>query len=383
MQLGTSGGGVTIRAANAAGTSRTITLSGILSGNGGLVKTGPGTLALGGANTFDGGITLRNGTINAITNDASLGAGTVTMGGAGSTGASLLTGRTLANPITVNAPDSGSVVIGANGGGSGYTLSGGITLNGDLTIRTFDNIINGSIKAQGTLTGGITGSGNVILDNLGLAANALIFNTGAINHTGSLTLQGSATGDTTINADIGSNVTSVTQNSATSRMVLTGTNTYSGATLVSAGTLLVSGSLISDVTVSDGATLAGGGTVGAITFGGLSFFDMFSPVNSADSLAATTISFGATGFGIGSLRFNGSAVAWSLIDDGTYTLITGTLNSSNLGNFGVANAFDLGDDRIAYFQDGSLQLVVETIPEPRAALLGGLGLFCLLRRRRY
>ena len=36
--------------------------------------------------------------------------------------------------------------------------------------------------------------------------------------------------------------------------------------------------------------------------------------------------------------------------------------------------------RLAYFQNGSLKLVV--IPEPGVALLGGLGLLALLRRRR-
>ena len=68
---------------------------------------------------------------------------------------------------------------------------------------------------------------------------------------------------------------------------------------------------------------------------------------------------------------------------GTYTLITGTLNAANLDNYGLENAFDIdgiNGNRSAYFQSGSLQLVI--IPEPRAALLGGIGLLLLLRRRR-
>ena len=56
---------------------------------------------------------------------------------------------------------------------------------------------------------------------------------------------------------------------------------------------------------------------------------------------------------------------------------------SNVSNFGSGNAYDLGG-KSAYFQtdinNSSLNLVV--IPEPRAALLGGLGLLALLRRRR-
>jgi hypothetical protein len=51
-----------------------------------------------------------------------------------------------------------------------------------------------------------------------------------------------------------------------------------------------------------------------------------------------------------------------------------------LGNNSLGTAYDLGGGRSAYFEEGSLKLVV--IPEPRAALLGGLGLLALLRRRR-
>jgi hypothetical protein len=46
----------------------------------------------------------------------------------------------------------------------------------------------------------------------------------------------------------------------------------------------------------------------------------------------------------------------------------------------MENAASVGTGRSACFQNGSLQVVV--IPEPRAALLGGLGVLMLLRRRR-
>jgi autotransporter-associated beta strand protein len=164
--------------------------------------------------------------------------------------------------------------------------------------------------------------------------------------------------------------------------VLSGANnTYTGATLVSAGTLFVTGALTSNISVSDNATIGGGGgTTGTITFGGGSFFDIALPVSSANSLDSSAISFATTGFGIDNLVFNGTAVDWSTIANGTYTLITGTLNSTNLGNFGSGSAADIGGGRTAYFQSGSLQLVV--IPEPSTALLGAIGLLALLRRRR-
>jgi autotransporter-associated beta strand protein len=243
MQLGTAGGGVTVRAQDSGSNGRNITLSGILSDNaemsGSLTKTGSGTLTLTGANTFTGGVTIKNGTVEAKTYNTALGAGTITMGGTGSTGATLITGRTLSNPITINAPDSGTMVIGANGPSSGYGLSGGIALNGNLTIQTFNNAVDPVIKSTGGISGGITGTGQVLLNNNGLSANVLNITAAAINHTGSLTLQGTATGNTNIAAAIGSNVTGITQNSATSTMVLSGTNTYACNLTVNAGTVRI------------------------------------------------------------------------------------------------------------------------------------------------
>ena len=58
----------------------------------------------------------------------------------------------------------------------------------------------------------------------------------------------------------------------------------------------------------------------------------------------------------------------------------GAVNLTGLQNVGPGNAFERGDGKLAFFQSGSLQVVV--IPEPSAALLGGLGMLALLRRRR-
>ena len=89
----------------------------------------------------------------------------------------------------------------------------------------------------------------------------------------------------------------------------------------------------------------------------------------------------------GTVSFGGFSVAdlfglTNAVSEGTYTLIDGsaTINFANVANFGLANAYDLGGGKKAYFESGSMNLVV--IPEPSAALLGGLGLFALLRRRR-
>ncbi|MBJ7396255.1 MAG: autotransporter-associated beta strand repeat-containing protein, partial [Akkermansiaceae bacterium] len=241
------------------------TLTGIISGSGGsLVKTGAGQLALGGANTFVGGVTIKNGTLESKTTTTTLGANTVTMGGAGSTGASFITGQNNSNPFVINAPDSGTLTIGANGNGSGFIMSGGITLNSNLTMQSYNNpvpVAPATTKAVAVFTGGITGTGNLLLDNLGLAANTISITTTAVNHSGSITVQGSATGDTLISASIGSNVTGITQNSATSRLDLSGANTYAGNLTVNAGVVRISnnsntGNDVSTVTLAaSGATL--------------------------------------------------------------------------------------------------------------------------------
>jgi autotransporter-associated beta strand protein len=255
-------GALTVQVGGGVGAPGIATLTGILSGSGGsLVKTGAGQLALGGANTFVGGVTIKNGTLESKLTTTTLGANTVTMGGVGSTGASYITGQNNSNPFVINAPDSGTLTIGANGSGSGFFMSGGITLNGNLTLQSYNNVISGVTTARSYFTGGITGTGNLLLDNLGLAANAIELTTTAVNHTGSITVQGSATGVTLISASIGSNVTGITQNSATSRLDLSGANTYAGNLTVNAGIVRISnnsntGNNVSTVTLAaSGATL--------------------------------------------------------------------------------------------------------------------------------
>jgi len=328
-----------------------------VSGSGSFAKAGEGTLVLGGSNTSTVATYIQQGVLR-LANASGLGTtagGTIVQGGA------VLelsqTNAVTALDITVGAEALSITGTGISNGGALRNHSGSNTYGGLITIGASGARINSNASTALTLTGGI--------------ATTL-------------------TQDVTFGGD-GNTTVSTTAISGSGRLVkdgagiltLSAVNTYTGATLVSAGTLFVSGSLVSDVTVSDTATLAGGGTVDDVVLGGGSLFDLFLAVNSADSLAATTISFAATGFGIDNLRANGAAVDWGTISNGTYTLITGTLNSANLENFGLENALNISGGRIAYFQNGSLQLVVAAaIPEPRAALLGCLGVLLLLRRRR-
>ena len=400
-----------------------------ISGAGGFMQAGAGTTTLNAANTFGGGVTIKNGTLESKTTTTTLGTGTVTMGGTGSTGATYLTGQNNSNAFVINAPDSGTVAIGANGAGSAFTLSGGITLNGNLTIQTYNNIINGTTKAQSGFTGGITGTGNVILNNNGLAANTITMSTSAINHTGSLTLQGTATGNTTISANIGSNVTGVTQNSATSRLVLSGTNTYTGATTVSAGTLAVNGSLANtsttvgsggtlqgsgsmggSVTVQSGGTIAAGNSIESLTTGALTLqagstfayeIDNDAAAGVAGDLTAVTgiltldlgnaalLTLGELGSGSWTIGEKLTLISYSgAWNGGLFSYSSSTLADDSTINFSSMEWLFNYNDAAAgtnYTGDlaGSSYVTMTAIPEPNAAaLVGGFGMLALLRRRR-
>lgn len=206
---------------------------------------------------------------------------------------------------------------------------------------------------------------------------------GNITHSGSTVTANSSFGDFTVGSVLAdSGGTTNLLKTGTGTLTLAGNNTYTGTTTVSAGTLYLTGALsaASAVSIDDNATLGGDGSMGALTFEGGAFFDIFEAVTNDSALSASTIAFATTGFGIDNLVYEGSAIDWSAIDNGTYTLISGTMDSSNLANLGLENAFDIGSGRSAYFAGSSLQLVV--IPEPGVAILGSLGLLVMMRRRR-
>lgn len=338
------------------------TLAMAFSGTGLLTKRDAGTWVLSAGNTNTGNTTVSGGTL-AIRS----GGGIFRGGFRGTQVLSVGSGSTLElqnwnyNESTASlgglANNAGRIVIdggtirmtGTTAYGRGVTVNaGGATFEAATgTTWTFDNTGDGNIAFAYNSNPSLTFAGD----------GSFVFNK-EFSGTGGLTKNGSGT------------------------LTIPATNTYTGATLVSAGTLFVTGSLTSNVTVSGTATVGGGGTVADISFGGGTFLDIALALGgSPNPLDSTgTISFAAAGFGIDNLVSGGIPVNWSSIADGTYTLITGSLNSANLGNFGSSNAFNIGGGRSAYFQSGSLQLVV--IPEPSAALLGGIGMLLLLRRRR-
>lgn len=243
-----AGGGVFGGNAAAASTltinnSATDSFSGILGGstpiqnNLNLVKTGTGTLTLSGANTFAGSATLIEGEISLTVANAGLKtASSITLGD--QTGVSTAT-----DEITSSANETYSnpiYVVGTNQTNTLNHSSNTVTVSGAVTLENSNFTLSGAgaSAATTTLTGGITGAGNVTIANTSSGSSYTVSNQ-PINNSGTLTYTGSGadTVPLTISAAIGYNVTAVTQSHPSSPLILSGQNTYSGPTNVTAGIL--------------------------------------------------------------------------------------------------------------------------------------------------
>jgi autotransporter-associated beta strand protein len=286
-----------------------------------------------------------------------------------------------------NFQSLGTMTIGAGGNhtieatnASGFSTSGNIISSQNATFTGAGSI---------AFTGNFTQTGSVDKINTFETATTLgssgrTIQLGDANGTGNRTitfftseevtseLAGSVTGSAS------SGVTSLTKDGA-GTLILSGGGNHNGATLVSAGTLLINSDFsgaTGTVTVSSGAAVGGSGTIG----GSLMFDSGAKFVFSlTDTLIVDGDSMNFGGFGIADLVGLDSSVAV-----GIYTLIDGAaeIDWNNVSNIGAANAYALGDGKSAYFQEGSLQVVV--VPEPStfvSLIFGGIAAMLLYRRR--
>jgi autotransporter-associated beta strand protein len=141
---------VTLQAMTKMGGSGTgsVTMTGTISGSGGIIKSSDGELSIDQDNTYSGGTIINAGKLRMEWDrNSALGTGPITING-GTLGGSR---NTVANPIIVNG---GKIEFGS---GWGTTLNGSITLNGDLTvIVNHTEILN--------LSGTISGAGGLIAE---------------------------------------------------------------------------------------------------------------------------------------------------------------------------------------------------------------------------
>lgn len=147
---------------------------------------------------------------------------------------------------------------------------------------------------------------------------------------------------------------------------LDATNTFTGTTTVSAGTLIVNGALGSGaVTVASGAELSMGA-------GSTLLFKTTGPTVTSNGIMTF-----ASGFGVANLV--GLDVT---VPAGTYTLVAGTVDTSNLSNVGSGNAYTYAPDHTAYFLPGGLNLVVVPEPTGLAGFAAGAAILGWRLRRR-
>jgi len=317
--IAVDGGGVTAGSLTVANTTGEVSLTGGDITSLTLLKTGAGSLYLGGANSIAAGITIAEGTLHAESNAAlskpvQINGGALKtdgfdvvigrllgLGAAGSTleteGTATYSGRMMTISAAVDASNSltktGSGTLtftntntdalgsqtskGAPGGmvrldiadGSVVFSGGGQRNLGDAC--TWDGpvtLAGGVLKLHG---GSISGTGDITVSTNSTISSRLDYGTATVNN--AISVDAGVT--LSLTADNGANALSLsspisgdgTLNKGGNGIVrLEGTNSYTGPTNVNAGTLRINGdnsAATATITVASGATLGGNGTSGA------------------------------------------------------------------------------------------------------------------------
>jgi autotransporter-associated beta strand protein len=149
------------------------TVTGVISGNGGLSKSDTGMLILTGANTYTGDTTLNAGSI-VLGNDDALGTGILNIAGGA------LVTNSAARQLDNNISVTGDFAIEESVAGDLLTLNGAVALNGGthtVSVNTDSATFNGSIT-NGTLVK--DGAGDLDLGS-SLAMDGLTINQGTVN----------------------------------------------------------------------------------------------------------------------------------------------------------------------------------------------------------
>ena len=382
----------------------TLTISSVIQ-NGGINKTGiAGQLRLSGDNTFSGSTTISAGVIRL---DHSLALKNSALDTTNSVAGTAIDGLRINTGVT-------TLTLGGLIGNKNFAATGGVFSTttggyGTLTALTLNPGTGQSHSYSGVIANGATG---MTLTKTGAGTqtltNATNLYTGATNvNVGTLSIDGTGT----INTSSG-----VTINGGTFR--------YNSSTNLSPSVTFTSGTVagtnwngtLAGMTVGTGQTISPGNSPGTATTGSQTWttggsylweinngtgtagsdpgWDLLSGTGTLDITATSVSPFNIlvtslTLANAGGLATNFSdlnSYYWLIADFATingfdatdFNINTSAFTNPFTGTFNVS----LGGVGVAPGDDSQIYLTYTAIPEPSAALLGGLGLLALLRRRR-
>ncbi len=314
--------------------------NGVISGSGGLTFSGPGTLTLGGANTFTG--------------DTRVGLGTLSLNHSNA-----LAGSTL----NMASSDDGTVAFGLAGNNT-YNI-GGITGSKNLAIG--GNVLSvGANNANSTYSGQISGIGSLTKSG----TNTLMMS-GASSYTGATVV---SDGLLVVNGSISTSILTTIQ---------------SGATLGGSGA-------VGALTVQAGGTVAPGNSPGILSTGNYNQAGTLSLELNGTLAGAEYDQVNV----IGTVNLSGlltATVGYTPVNDQLLFILNNDGSDAITGTFsGLADldTIDLGGYqwRISYTANyagsntgtftGGNDIALMAIPEPSALVFLGLSTFCIVSRRR-
>lgn len=328
-----------------------LTMSGIISGAGGIAKASIGTVALNGANTYAGGTTTNAGTLS-VGNATGLGTGALTF--TGSSALSIANDIAVANPISIGS----GLTATLNGSGYGSRLTGAISGAGAVNVSYYNSFTGANTYTGGTTISsylGVTGDGalgavpatfspsNITLNggSLGTYVAGFVYNVTLNANRGILLGASGGTLDVNTSSMTVNGVISGTGNLSKSTggsLFLNGLNTYTGKTNFNDGTLTISSlKNVGDVTGSslgNPATVANG-TIGLGSNASTANLVYTGTGNTTDrviNLNGTTGAVSISQSGVGLLKFTSPLTATGA---GSKTL---TLQGSTNGTGELAGA---------------------------------------------